>query len=87
MLFCEFCNSKCVDPNGVIQILLDSLWSLVFKKNMSWAHDVEILDELNRNLKGVFKRMKTCLNYILSFCPLKIIDFPFIIDWYLCEFL
>ena len=24
MLSCEFCNSKYVDPNGVIQILLDS---------------------------------------------------------------
>ena len=24
MLFCEFCNSKCGDPNGVIQVLLDS---------------------------------------------------------------
>ena len=72
MLVCEFCNSKCVDPNGVIQILLDSLWSLVFKKNMSWAHDVEILDELNKNLKCVFECMQTCLNHILSFYDPKI---------------
>ena len=34
MLSCEFCNSKYVDPNGVIKILLDSQRSLVFKKNM-----------------------------------------------------
>ena len=34
MLSCEFCNSKYVDLNGVIQILLDSQRSLVFKKNM-----------------------------------------------------
>ena len=34
MLFCEFCNSKCVDPNGVIQILVESQRGIVFKKNM-----------------------------------------------------
>ena len=57
MLFCEFCNSKCVGPNGVIQILLDSQGSLVFKKNMILAYVVEVLDELNRDLKCVFKCM------------------------------
>ena len=59
----------------MIQILLDSQWGVVFKKNMSWAHDVEILDELNRNLKGVFECMQTCLNHILSFCDPKIMKF------------
>ena len=75
MLFCEFCNSKCVDPNGVIQILLESQRSLVFKKNMILAHDVGILDDLNRNLKCVFKCIQTCLNYILSFFDPKIMKF------------
>ena len=75
MLFCEFCNSKCVDPNDMIQILLDSQGGLVFKKNMSRAHYVEILDELNRNLKCVFKCMQNCLNHILSFCDPKIMEF------------
>ena len=63
--------SKLVDPNGVIQILVELQWGLVFKKNMIWAHDVEILDELNRNLKCVFKCMQTCLNYIWSSCAPK----------------
>ena len=62
---CEFCNSKSIDPNDMIQILLDSQWGLVFKKNMSWALYVEILDELNRNLKSVFECMQTCLNHNL----------------------
>ena len=75
MLFCEFCSRKCVDPNGVIQIVLDSQGSLVFKKNMPRAYYVEILDELNRNLKCVFEYMQTCLNHILSFCDPKIVKF------------
>ena len=72
---CEFCNSKSIDPNDMIQILLDSQWGLVFKKNMFWALYVEILDELNRNLKSVFECMQTCLNHILSLCDPKIVKF------------
>ena len=75
MLFCEFCNYKCVDPNSVIQILLDSQGSLEFKKNMIWAHDVEILDELNMKLKCVFKCMQTYLNYILVLVLQKLWNF------------
>ena len=75
MLICDFCNSKLVDPNLVLPILLDSQLGLVFKKNMSSALYVEILDELNRNLKSVFECMQTCLNHILSFCDPKIVKF------------
>ena len=75
MLFCKICISSYVDPNWVVPILLGSWWSLVFSKNIIWALILEFLEELNWNLKCVFKWMQTCLNCILSSCAPKIMKF------------
>ena len=64
MLFCKICISSFVDPNLVVQILLGSGWSVVFKKNIFLTFTVEFLEDLNRDLKYVFECMQICLFYI-----------------------
>ena len=71
MLFCKIHISSLVNPNWVVPIFLRSWWSLVFRKNIIWALILQYLEELNWNLKCVFKCMQTCLNYILSSCDPK----------------
>jgi hypothetical protein len=60
MPFCKIHISSNVDPNEVIPIVLGSVQNVVFRKNIKCICMMEILEELNRNLKGVLKWMQTC---------------------------
>ena len=75
MQHCKIHISSLVNPNWVVPILLGSWWSVVFRKNITWTLVVKFLEELNCNLKCVFKRMQTCLTHIYSFSAPKIMKF------------
>jgi hypothetical protein len=55
ILLCKIHISCCVDPNEVIPIVLGSVWSVVFRKNIKCICVILILEELNGPLKCVLK--------------------------------
>jgi hypothetical protein len=55
MLGYKFYISYFIDPFEVIQILLDSGWSVVFWKNIKYICDVYFLEDLIMPLKCVLK--------------------------------
>ena len=83
ILFCKFYIWSLGDPKFVVQILLRSWWSVVFRKNMILAFLVEFLEDLNWNLKFCFwMYVNLFILYLEFLCSKNYEIFVVICSWH-----